>query len=89
MYQFFVLYTLSMNQTLGLRRTDVTEPPGKIIAYVSWDKNIFCQCSLLNPMRSIRTEANNLVFTKSSSWMLLWCHYLLEAASLRHNILQW
>jgi len=26
-------------------------------SYVPWDKNLFCQCSLLNPMRSLSTEA--------------------------------
>ena len=74
-----------MDQTLGLRLPGVTDPPRKIIAYVSWYKNIFYQCSLLNPMRSLSTEANHLDFTKPSSCLLLWCNYLLEAASLRHN----
>jgi len=31
MYQFLVLHSLSMDQTLGLRLPGVTEPPGKII----------------------------------------------------------
>jgi len=45
--------------------------------HVLWDKNTFCQCSLLNPMRSLSTEANHLDFTKPSSCVLLWCNYLL------------
>jgi len=36
-------------------------------------------------MRSLSTEANHLGFTKPSSCLLLWCNYLLEAASRRHN----
>jgi len=31
MYQFFVLHSLSVNQTLGLRLPGATEPPGKIM----------------------------------------------------------
>jgi len=83
MYQFLVLHSLSMDKTLGLRLPDVTEPPGK--SYGSWVKNIFCQCSLWNPMRSLSTEANHLGFTKPSSCLLLWCNILLEAAWLHHN----
>jgi len=51
----------------------------------AWDKNIFCQCGLLYPMRSLSTEANHLGFTNPSSCLLLWCNYLLEAGWLRHN----
>jgi len=29
MYQFFVLHSLSVDQTLGLQLPSVTEPPGK------------------------------------------------------------
>jgi len=54
MCQFLILHLLSMDQALGLRLPDVTEPCGKVI--VSWDKNIFCQCSLLDPMRSLKTD---------------------------------
>jgi len=83
MYQFLVLHSLSMNQTLGLRLHDVTEPPGKIKCVMV--KNMFCQCSLLNPTRSLSTEANHLGFTKPSSCLLLFCNILLEAAWLHHN----
>jgi len=31
MYQFLVLHSLSMDQTLGIRLPGVTEPPGKIM----------------------------------------------------------
>jgi len=36
-------------------------------------------------MRSLSTEANHLGFTKPSSYLLLWCNILLEAASLGHS----
>jgi len=42
---------LQMAQTLELQLPGETEPPGKNI--VSCNKDIFCQCSLLNPMRSL------------------------------------
>jgi len=35
-------------------------------------------------VRSLSTEANHLGF-KPSSCLLLWCNYLLGAASMRHN----
>jgi len=34
MYQFLILHSLSMDQTLGLWLPGTTEPPGKIICVV-------------------------------------------------------
>ena len=60
----------------------VTEPPGK-----SYGIKIYFANAVFHsyPIHSVRTEANHLGFTKPSSCLLLWCNYLLEAASLRHN----
>jgi len=50
---------------------------------VSWDKNVFFQCSLFHQTRSASPEANYLGVTKPP----VICYYetILEAASLRHN----
>ena len=51
---------------------------------MSWDKNVFFQCSLFHQTRSASPEANYLGVTKPP----VICYYetILEAASLRHNI---
>jgi len=78
---------------IGLRRKNLsvrsslpyTTELNHLENHTVWDKNIFFQCNLSYPIHSESTEANHLGFTKPSSCLLLWCNYLIEAASLRHN----
>jgi len=72
MYQFLVLHSLSIDQTLGQQFPGVTEPPGKMMCWGI--KYIFCQCSLWNPMRSLSRQANHLDFNKPFGYLLVWCN---------------
>jgi len=59
------------------------------VTAVLWDKNIFCQCCLSNPMRSLLTMHRSKSFRLHQAIQLLVINYdainLLEAAWLRHN----